>query len=37
MIAESIGVKPGSVKMLLFRARSRLLALLTRAPGGVQS
>ena len=36
-IAESIGVKPGSVKMLLFRARSRLLALLTRAPGGVQS
>ena len=36
-IAESIGVKPGSVKLLLFRARTRLLALLTRAPRGVQS
>src|SRR5262249_24100463 len=36
-IAESLGVKPGSVKLLLFRARTRLAALLTRAPRGVRS
>src|SRR5262245_23319345 len=36
-IAESLGVKPGSVKLLLFRARARLLALLTRAPRRVRS
>ena len=36
-IAESLGVKPGSVKLLLFRARARLMALLTRAPRGVRS
>jgi RNA polymerase sigma-70 factor (ECF subfamily) len=36
-IAESLGVKPGSVKQLLFRARTRLLALLTRVPRAVQS
>ena len=36
-IAASLGVKPGSVKLLLFRARTRLAALLTRAPRGVRS
>jgi len=29
-IAASLGVKPGSVRQLLFRARAKLLALLTR-------
>jgi RNA polymerase sigma-70 factor, ECF subfamily len=38
-IAASLGVKSGSVRMLLFRARAKLLALLTRTvpsptPGG---
>jgi RNA polymerase sigma-70 factor, ECF subfamily len=36
-IAESLGVKTGSVKLLLFRARTRLMALLTREPRGVRS
>ena len=36
-IAESLGVRPGSVKLLLFRARTRLAALLTRAPRGARS
>jgi RNA polymerase sigma-70 factor (ECF subfamily) len=36
-IAASLGIKTGSVKLLLYRARARLLALLTRAPRGVQS
>jgi RNA polymerase sigma-70 factor (ECF subfamily) len=36
-IAQSLGVKPGSVKLLLYRARRRLAALLTRAPRGVRS
>jgi RNA polymerase sigma-70 factor, ECF subfamily len=31
-IAASLGVKSGSVRLLLFRARARLLALLTRTP-----
>ena len=33
-IAESMGVKPTSVKMLLFRARTRLAAILGRTHGG---
>lgn len=33
-IAESIGVKPTSVRLLLFRARTRLAAILGRAHGG---
>ena len=36
-IAESLGIKTGSVKLLLYRARARLVALLTRAPRGVRS
>jgi RNA polymerase sigma-70 factor (ECF subfamily) len=36
-IAASLGIKTGSVKLLLYRARARLVALLTRAPRGVQS
>jgi RNA polymerase sigma-70 factor, ECF subfamily len=36
-IAASLGVKTGSVRLLLFRARARLLALLTRtAPSATQ-
>ena len=33
-IAETLGVKPGSIKLLLFRARRRLAALLRGAQGG---
>lgn len=33
-IAESIGVKPTSVRLLLFRARTRLAAILGRTQGG---
>jgi len=33
-IAESIGVKPTSVRLLLFRARTRLAAILGRTHGG---
>jgi RNA polymerase sigma-70 factor (ECF subfamily) len=33
-IAATLGVKPGSIKLLLFRARRRLAALLRGAPGG---
>ena len=33
-IAESMGVKPTSVQMLLFRARTRLAAILGRTHGG---
>jgi RNA polymerase sigma-70 factor, ECF subfamily len=36
-IAASLGVKPASVRLLLFRARTRLAALLGRAPGGERS
>ncbi len=34
-IAQSMGLAPGSVKMLLFRARRRLAALLTAKPGEI--
>lgn len=33
-IAETLGVKPGSIKLLLFRARRRLAALLRGGEGG---
>jgi RNA polymerase sigma-70 factor, ECF subfamily len=33
-IAETLGVKPGSIKLLLFRARRRLAELLRGAQGG---
>jgi RNA polymerase sigma-70 factor (ECF subfamily) len=33
-IAQAVGVRPGSVKLLLFRARRRLAALLGGRPGG---
>lgn len=36
-IAASVGVKPASVRLLLFRARARLAALLTRASKGAAS
>jgi RNA polymerase sigma-70 factor, ECF subfamily len=35
-IAESLGLRTGSVKLLLFRARRRLAALLTRTPAAEQ-
>ena len=36
-IADTLGVKHGSVKLLLFRARRRLAGLLTRRTGGLDA
>jgi RNA polymerase sigma-70 factor, ECF subfamily len=35
-IAEAVGVKPASIRLMLFRARARMLALLTRLPSGAR-
>ena len=35
-IAAEVGVRPGSIRLMLSRARARLLAVLTRTPDGVR-